>query len=167
MKNFNDIERALKYIDNNLSEQIGYKRVANVFNFSPYYFHRMFTIITGRTITAYIRDKRIEQACVMLSGTKKAALEICLECGFDAYSSFSRVFKNKYGLSPKEYRKQGYTPVVISIDELIKNFKDNLEGGKLSEQLMKEIEELTKKIGLEPDNAGNFHGRGLAYTNLA
>ena len=166
MKIFNIIEQALKYIDNNLNEQIGYERLANIFHFSPYYFHRMFTIITGKTITAYIRDRRLEQSCVMLSGTKKATLEICLDCGFDAYSSFNRIFKNKYGLSPKEYRKQCCTPVIISVDELIKTFKENLEGGNMNEKLMNEIEELNKKIEIEPDNWELFNVRGHLYYDL-
>ena len=167
MRIFNIIERTLKYIDSHLDEQIGYERLADVFHFSPYYFHRMFSIIAGKTITAYIRDKRLEQACVMLANTKKATLDICLECGFDAYSSFGRVFKNKYGISPKEYRKQGRAPVIISIENLIKTFKKNMEDGKMNENIMKEIEELNKKIELDPKNAGNFYDRGLVYTNLA
>jgi len=166
MKSFNNIERALKYIDSHLNEQIGYERIANIFHFSPYYFHRMFSIVVGKTITAYIRDRRIEQACIMLAGTKKATLEICLECGFDAYSSFSRIFKNKYGLSPKDYRKQGHTPAVISVDEIITTFKENLEGGKMSEKIMKEIEELNKKIEIEPDNWEHFNARGHLYYDL-
>ena len=119
MKSFDNIERALNHIDSHLSEQMGYERLADILHFSPYYFHRMFSIITGKTITAHIRDRRLEQACVMLSSTKMTALEICLECGFDAYSSFIRVFKNKYGLSPKEYRKQCHTPVFMSVEDLI------------------------------------------------
>ena len=166
MKSFDNIERALKYIDSHLSEQIGYERLANILHFSPYYFHRMFSIIVGKTITVYIRDRRIEQACVMLSNTKKDTLDICLECGFDAYSSFSRVFKNKYGLSPKEYRKQGRIPVIISVDELIKTFKKNLEDGKMNENIIREIEELNKKIELEPNNWENFNVRGHLYYEL-
>ena len=166
MKIFDIIEQALEYIDGNLNEQIGYERLANMFHFSPYYFHRMFSIIVGKTITAYIRDRRIEQACTMLSSTKKSTLDICLECGFDAYSSFSRVFKNKYGFSPKEYRKKGYSPVIISIDELIKTFKENMEGEKMNENIIKEIEELNKKIELEPNNWENFNIRGHLYYDL-
>lgn len=163
MKNFNNIERALKYIDSHLSEQMGYEQLANIFHFSPYYFHRMFSIVVGKTITAHIRDRRIDKACTMLSCTKKSVLEICMECGFDAYSSFSRAFKSKFGISPKEYRKQGYTPNIVSVDELISTFKENLEGGKMSEDIMKEIEELNKKIELEPDNWENFNIRGCVY----
>lgn len=166
MKNLGNIERVLKYIDNHLDEQMGYERIANMFHFSPYHFHRIFSIIAGKTITAHIRDRRLEKACVMLSSSDKSILELCLECGFDAYSSFSRIFKRKYGLSPKEYRKQGYSPAVISVEELITRFKENLEGGKMSENIMREIEELSKKIEIEPNSAGNFSARGDSYQHL-
>jgi len=156
----------LEYIDDNLNEQIGYEHVAQACHFSPYHFHRMFTIIVGQTITAYIRGRRIERAAVMLADTKKSSLDICFECGFDAYSSFSRVFKSKYGLSPNVYRKQAHTPVFMSIEELMTRFKEKLEGGTMSEKIMKEIEELNKKIELEPDNANNLRTRGELYMYL-
>lgn len=167
MRNFNNIERVLKYIDDHLSEQMGgYEHLAKIFHFSPYYFHRMFSIVVGKTITAHIRDRRLEKVCVMLSSTKKSTLETCMECGFDSYSSFSRAFKNKYGLSPKEYRKQSYNPVFISVDELITIFLKNLEGRVMSENILKEIEELDKMIELEPDNWEHFYARGHLYYNL-
>jgi len=166
MKIFDNIERALKYVDNHLSEQIGFEDVANALHFSPYHFHRMFSIVAGKTITAHIRDRRLEKACAALSNSTKATLEICFECGFDAYSSFIRAFKNKYGLSPKEYRKQGRCPVIISVDELIKIFKEKMEGGVMSEKIMKEIEELNKKIELEPDSWENYNARGHLYYDL-
>lgn len=166
MRSFDIIEKALKYIDSHLNEQIGYERLANILHFSPYYFHRMFSLITGKTITAHIRERRLAKSCEMLSSTQKGTLTICLECGFDAYSTFSRVFKNKYGLSPKEYRKQGYAPVFVSIEEIITILKEKLEGREMSETILKEIEELSKKIELEPNNWENVNTRGHLHYDV-
>ena len=42
MKNFSRIRQALEYIDEHLDQPIDFDQVADVFHFSPYYFHRMF-----------------------------------------------------------------------------------------------------------------------------
>ena len=127
--NFSNIKEALEYIDSHLDESITFKTIAKKFNFSLYYFHRMFSVIVGKTITAHIRDRRLQAACVELSSTDKPILSIGLDCGFDSAQSFSRVFRQMYGLSPSEYRKQGLTPYVVSVDEMIMKFTNRLEGG--------------------------------------
>jgi AraC-like DNA-binding protein len=45
--------------------------------------------------------------------TKK--LDIGLDCGYDSAQSFSRAFKGVPGLSPGEYRRQGYLPIVLTV----------------------------------------------------
>jgi AraC-like DNA-binding protein len=127
--NFSKIKEALEYIDHHLDEPISFKIIAKKYNFSPYYFHRLFSLIVGKTIAAHIRDRRLQSACVELSTTDNPIINIGLDCGYDSAQSFSRVFKRLYGLSPSEYRKQGLTPVVISIDEMIMKFTCTLKGG--------------------------------------
>jgi AraC-like DNA-binding protein/predicted transcriptional regulator YdeE len=127
--NFAKIKEALEYIDNNLDEPISFKTIAKKFNFSPYYFHRMFFVIVGKTIAAHIRDRRLQAACADLAATDKSIISIGFDCGYDSAQSFSRGFKQMYGLSPSEYRKQGLTPFVVSVDEMIMKFTNRLKGG--------------------------------------
>lgn len=129
MNNFSKIKEALEYIDNHLDEQINLENLAQRFNFSPYYFHRMFSIIVGKTLAVHIRDRRLISACKMLSATGKSILSIGLDIGYNSAQAFSRVFKRNYGLTPSEYRKQGLEPVVVTIDEMIKKFTNRLKGG--------------------------------------
>ena len=129
MSNFVKIKEAIEYIDSHLDEPISFKTIAKKFNFSPYYFHRMFYVIVGKTIAAYIRDRRLQAACVDLSATDKSIINIGLDCGYDSAQSFSRGFKQMYGLSPSEYRKQGIMPYVVSVDEMIMKFTNRLKGG--------------------------------------
>lgn len=167
MKNFENICRALEYIDSHLNEPIDFENLADIFYFSPYYFNRMFSMITGKTIAAYIRERRLERACVQLSETDKTILEICLDCGFNSQQSFCRSFKNNYGLAPNEYRKQKYIPTVISVKEMIARFEKQLERSKsMSDTIMNDIGELTKKIELEPENADLYTKRGEMYYAL-
>jgi len=129
MADFDKIKSALEYIDNHLDEPMSFESIARLHHFSPYYFHRMFSVIVGKTISAHIRDRRLEKACAKISSTGKSLTEICMECGFDSAQSFSRCFRNAYGMPPSVYRKDGFTPNTISVDEMIRKFTNRLKGG--------------------------------------
>jgi AraC-like DNA-binding protein/predicted transcriptional regulator YdeE len=129
MNNFDRIKEALEYIDSHLDEQINFEILAKRFHFSPYYFHRMFSVIVGKTIAVYIRERRLLQACIKLSSSDESILEIGLECGFTSAQSFSRSFKEVYGLAPRDYRNDRYKPVVVTVEEMIMKFTNRLKGG--------------------------------------
>ncbi len=129
MKNFSQISEALKYIDEHFNETITLEMLSKKFYLSPFYFHRLFSVIVGKPLAAYIRDRRVLYACGQLCGTEKSILEIALDCGFDSPQTFSRTFKNVQGISPSEYRAQKYQPVVVTAEELIMKFTNRLRGG--------------------------------------
>ena len=129
MENFDSIKEALAYIDGHLDEPMSFESLAKRFHFSPYYFHRMFSVIVGKTIAAHVRDRRLARACERLAGTRASALDIALDCGFNSAQAFSRAFREAYGLSPSEYRRQGLAPVAVTVDEMIMKFTNRLKGG--------------------------------------
>ncbi|MBP3742789.1 MAG: helix-turn-helix transcriptional regulator, partial [Treponema sp.] len=57
------------------------------------------------TFINFVSDKRLEKARQLLESTDLSIKEITAEVGYNDQNYFSRIFKNKYGLSPKEYRK--------------------------------------------------------------
>jgi len=129
MGNFDNIKRALEYIDDHLDEPMSFESLAKHFHFSPYYFHRMFSIIVGKAITAHIRDRRFMRACLDLANTDKSILGIGLDCGYNSAQAFSRAFRDTYGLPPSDYRKQGFAPVIVTVDDMIMKFTNRLKGG--------------------------------------
>lgn len=129
MGTFENIKKALEYIDDHLNEQMSVESLAKYFHFSPYYFHRMFSIIVGKGITAYIRDRRLLRSCLQLVNTENSVLDIGLDCGYNSAQSFSRAFRVAYGVSPSDYRKQRYTPIIVTVDEMIMKFTNRLKGG--------------------------------------
>lgn len=129
MNNFSRVSGALRYIDEHLEEEVNLEMLSEKFSFSPYYFHRIFSAVVGKPLAAYIRDRRILYACIQLCGTEKTLLDIALDSGFHSPQAFSRAFKELQGVTPSEYRKQGYRPVIISADELIMKFTNRLNGG--------------------------------------
>jgi len=131
LNNFLKIGEALKYIDEHLDEPINLEMLSGKFFFSPFYFHRLFSVIVGKSLAAYIRDRRILYACKQLCNTEKTILDIALDIGFNSPQSFSRTFKEIQGLPPSEYRNQGFHPVIVTADELIMKFTNRLRGGIL------------------------------------
>ena len=131
MENFDKIKQALEYIDAHLDEPMSFKMLANRFHFSPYYFHRMFSVVVGKSIAAHIRDRKLMYACIQLVSTDKSILDIGLDCGFNSAQSFTRTFRSAYGLTPSNYRKRGFNPMIITVDEMIMKFTNRLKGGVL------------------------------------
>ena len=171
MERLQRISQTLHYIEGHLDESLDYEQLAALFHFSPYYFHRLFSAAVGKPITAYIRERRLAKACSLLVSTDNTITSICFGCGFNSSQSFSRTFKNSYSISPTDYRRLGYTPVIMSVDEIITKFTNKLKGGILvhpkfikrgelliagvtgdgnkTYELWKQFEELDKKVGLE------------------
>ena len=129
INHFEKIKEALKYIDNNLEESISLETIADKFHFSPYYFHRIFSVIVGKTLAVYIRDRRLMYACLDLSSSSWSVLDIAIKNGYSSAQAFSRAFKGVFGLPPIEYRRQGYAPIVTTVDEMIMKFTNRLRGG--------------------------------------
>lgn len=131
MNNFYKISEAMKYIDTHLNDALSVQMIAEQFSFSPYYFHRLFTSIVGKSLMAYVRDRRIGYACKMLNETDRKVLDIALDFGFDSAQSFSRTFKSITGMSPTKYRSRKLMPCIVPATELVKQFTNRLKGGTL------------------------------------
>lgn len=65
---------------------------------------RLIKKITGKTYTELIQEKRLAQACFHFERTKLSVSDIGLDIGYENLSYFHRIFKKRYGVSPKEYR---------------------------------------------------------------
>lgn len=103
-----DSRRILKvkaYIDDNFTEEIKLKDLADIACMSEAAFSRFFKLHTGRTISDYIIDIRLGNAARMLVDTNKNVSDISFLCGYNNLSNFNRVFKRKKGCSPTEFRE--------------------------------------------------------------
>jgi len=60
--------------------------------------------LTGRTYKELLQVKRLNQASVLLLNTRLSVTDISIAVGYDNTSYFHRIFRNYYGMSPKEYR---------------------------------------------------------------
>jgi AraC-like DNA-binding protein len=79
--------------------------LASYLAITPSYLSVQFKKETSQTITDYIQNVRLEHAILLLNSTSDSIQEIASLCGFPDSNYFTRVFKKKKGLTPKEYRK--------------------------------------------------------------
>ncbi len=99
------INRVDRYLRENFSRVISVEEVADLINISPAAFSRFFKAHTGTNFSNYLSDIRVGYISRELIDSKKSITEICFESGFNNISNFNRVFKQKKGYSPREFRE--------------------------------------------------------------
>ena len=100
------INRALGYLYTHFSEDITVADAAAYVGYTPNYFNTCFSQQMGMPFGEYLRQMRLNYAENMLRSGITQVTEVAYESGFGSLSYFSRCFREKYGVSPKEYRKQ-------------------------------------------------------------
>ncbi|WP_236895149.1 AraC family transcriptional regulator [Clostridium beijerinckii] len=96
------IEKILKYINNNLSENLSTETLSQKFYISKYYLMHKFKKETGYTLHNYVNQKRLLMAKdLIISGEQ--ITKAYLQCGFNDYTCFLRSFKNLFKKSPSEF----------------------------------------------------------------
>ena len=99
------INRAIQYIEANLTNKISLSEVADVSYFSAYHFHRIFTGIVGETVNDYIVRRRLEGAVnLLIFKTELSVTQVALDSGFSSAANFSKAVKLHFGFSPSEIR---------------------------------------------------------------
>ena len=96
---------AMEYIHNHIESDLTLDGICRAAHVSKYHFCRKFKQITGITVMDYILKTRLLSAKQLLAKTKRSVSEISEDCGFSSISYFCRIFREKEGRSPLEYRK--------------------------------------------------------------
>lgn len=96
---------AKAYIDKYYMKDISLDEISMVAGYSKSHFSRNFKEKMGVNFSKYLVQVRIENAERLLTNSDQSIVDISLEVGFNDYSYFSKAFKDVYGLSPKDYRK--------------------------------------------------------------
>lgn len=96
---------AINYINNNYKEKIVFTKLAEKLNLSYDYFQHKFKKLTGCSPQNFLVNKRLEEAEKMLRIKEYNCTEIAYLCGFSNSAQFSMLFKKRYSVTPREYRK--------------------------------------------------------------
>ena len=100
------IKKVCDYIEENLTQDISLEMAADFAGVSSFYLSKLFKEEKGETYINFVSDKRLEKSCQLLAQTDLSIKEITGKVGYNDQNYYSRIFKSKYGLSPKEYRKE-------------------------------------------------------------
>ncbi len=99
--------RTYEYIEENYKDG-ELSDLALKLNYDLAWLSRKIKKLSGQTYTELLHTKRLNQAVFLLTETKLSVYDIGYAVGYNNISYFYRIFKNKYGVSPKEYRKKDF-----------------------------------------------------------
>ena len=105
-----DTQKAINYIEDNLLE-VSAENAANYIYSSSDHFQRMFLIVTGFTVSEYIRNRKLSLAGRELVVSSNKVIDIALKYGYSSPTAFNRAFQNQHKVSPK-YARSRKVPLV-------------------------------------------------------
>ncbi|MGG4400686.1 AraC family transcriptional regulator [Paenibacillus amylolyticus] len=101
------LNEALNYIEEHLMDVVDMKEISRIACCSEYHFTRMFSFLSGVTLSEYIRRRRLTLAAMELSQSDSKIIDIALKYGYTSPDSFSRAFQSMHGTTPSEARNHG------------------------------------------------------------
>ena len=101
----NPVDEITEYIREHLDEDISLVRMAEMYFFSPNYLAQLFRQKTGIYFSTYVANLRINRACELLLETDHPVGTIGQMVGIEDPHYFSRIFKERMGVSPNKYRR--------------------------------------------------------------
>ena len=105
-KTLDKMRQILKYLEQHYNEPLSIKQMAEASGFSQSHFMKFFKSTFGMPFTAYLNDYRLTIASRMLLASEDTILMVATSTGFENLSYFNRMFKRKFGMTPREFRKR-------------------------------------------------------------
>ena len=91
---------AIDYIEENLDKEISYDEAAHIACCSTYYFQRIFSYVSGVSLSEYIRRRKMTQAAFELQRTDNKVIDVAHKYGYSSPTSFNRAFQSVHGIAP-------------------------------------------------------------------
>ncbi len=105
------LERIMEVINDNISDSdLSVDTIAEKVGVSRVHLHRKMKELTNQTPHNFIRNIRLKQAANLLKNSRQNVNEVVYACGFSNAASFSTMFKNLYGISPRDYARENEKP---------------------------------------------------------
>lgn len=102
----NMIRNTNQYILENLEKDLSLDRLAHRAYLNPAYFSTVYKQETGINLSVYIQERRLEQAVKFLKETSLKVSDIGKMVGYPHTQYFTKIFKERYGMTPNRYRKR-------------------------------------------------------------
>ncbi|EEK59831.1 AraC family transcriptional regulator [Bacillus cereus group sp. MYBK15-3] len=120
MDSLKNMNTAMRYIEDNLTNEIDFKEVARLALCSEYHFKRMFSFLAGISLSDYIRCRRLTLAAFELKNSNAKVIDVAIKYGYNSPDSFARAFQNLHGITPSEARNssrslKAYSPMTFQL----------------------------------------------------
>jgi len=99
------MQKALRYLEENYTQNITLEQISEEANISRYYFSRLFRKTTGMNFNKYLTRIRVDKAETLIRSTRRPIIEIAYETGFCSIRTFNRSFKAMKGVPPQSLRR--------------------------------------------------------------
>lgn len=147
MDSLKNMNAAMQYIENNLTDEIDFKEVAKIAYCSEYHFKRMFSFLAGISLSEYIRCRRLTLAAFELKDSDAKVIDVAIKYGYNSPDSFARAFQNLHGITPSEARKSSHSLKAYSP----MTFQLSIQGGnemnyRIEEKEQFQIIGITKRV---------------------
>ncbi|QVK19910.1 AraC family transcriptional regulator [Mycoplasmatota bacterium] len=137
-----NVQEILDWIENNLENNITLSKVADYIGYSEFHTTRKFRKLTGDTLRRYLQLRRLSNAAIELRDSDRRIIEIAIKYDFSSQESFTRSFKEVFGITPSKYRKL-VVPLNLTLKknvhipkytkgEIIMDFKNQVEVKKVT-----------------------------------
>lgn len=107
------MQRVVDWLVDHLDQPFDLDRLAELAHFSPYHFHRVYSVAMGEPIAETVRRMRLHRAAVLLTTSDTPILRIAKQAGYGSLQAFGRIFRQTYGASPAQYREHAKTSLAI------------------------------------------------------
>ena len=98
------IKKACDYIEQNLEKDMSLEQLAGYLNVSTFYLSKLFKEETGDNYISYVTERKLEKAKQLLGDDSLIIKEVTSMVGYNDQNYFSKLFKQKFGMTPSEYR---------------------------------------------------------------
>lgn len=148
------INKSIRYIEDNLTNEISVEDVANQVFSSNSNFQRIFNLIAGITIGEYIRNRRLSLAGQDLLFTNSKVIDVAMKYQYDTSESFSKAFSRFHGISPSNVKRHSnqlkfFYPLTINISiqggfSMVYKLADEFHWNTLEEQKSESLSDSEK-----------------------
>ncbi len=105
MNTLTQMNKAMRYIEQNLMGEIEFDEMSRIACCSEYHFRRMFSFLSGMPLGEYIRRRKLSIAAVLLNEEDNKIIDIALQLGYNSPDAFSKAFQAMHGISPSSVKK--------------------------------------------------------------
>ena len=100
----NPVEKALWYVESHFGRPLSLDEIAEAGGVSRHHMVRAFGAVTGRSVMAYVRGRRLSVAARSLAAGAPDILSVAMEAGYESHEAFTRAFRDQFGQTPEQVR---------------------------------------------------------------